>query len=51
MTKDEMLKKLKDLNDELMYLECADLRYDFYKANKVKEEIESLEKALKEMEG
>ena len=48
MTKVEITKELKKVNDAIMYEECADLHYNFRKVAELKTRKHELEKMLKE---
>ena len=48
MTKVEITKELKKVNDAIMYEECADLHYNFRKVEKKKNRKRELEKMLEE---
>lgn len=48
MTKVEITKELKKVNDAIMYEECADLHYNFRKVAELKNRKRELEKMLEE---
>jgi len=47
MKKEELLKALQNVKEDIMYEECADLHYNFTKVEKLKEEKRRLEELLK----
>ncbi len=47
MTKEELLKALQNVKENIMYEECADLHYNFARVEKLREEKRHLEELLK----
>ncbi len=47
MTREELLKALQNVKEDIMYEECADLHYNFAKVKKLEEEKRRLEELLK----